>query len=322
MSPLKAIIVIPPPPPRRVPAWRLLSAATFVLLLAFACRETAANSGVQEIGEGDVRKAEKVLAKLRLLHEAAAAGDAEAYRKLTSKFYPDLFVKVAELRPSDLNTDLSTAVFLAEALGRTWTSAGAASADCLRERPDIYQPLCLSLRDGTVRELLLSKSRLHARWAEAVLRSHKGETDAEVARALGEMADARANDLLIAARVVETLRPFEELLRDAASAGSHKGGGDFADALSDAGALLAWMPRGQTFYRLSAARQAYADGLSWRQKASESTRPVVSVKSFAPDPLKILDLSAGQAATNAEANWKSAARLTRLTRQSLSQASR
>lgn len=320
VSPLKSILVAPPPP-RRIPPRRLFGTAAFVLLLVFAAREAAAKSGGQEIGEGDVRKAEQVLAKLRLLHEVAGADDAEAYRKLTSKFYPDLFVKVAELRPGDLSTDLSTAVFIAEALGRNWTSAGAAPADCLRERPDIYQPLCLSLRDGTVRGLLLAKSRLHARWAEAVLRSHRGESDGEVARALGDMAEARANDVLIAELVVKTLRPLGDL-RGAASAGSGEGGVDVADALSDAAALLVWMPRGQTFYRLSAARQAYADGLSWGRKAGESKRPVVSVNSFAPDPLKILDLSSGQAEAAASANWKSAARLTRLAGQSLSQAAR
>ena len=322
MSPLKSIIVIPPPPPRRVPARRLLSAATFVLLLAFACPEAAAKSGGQEIGEGDVRKAEKVLARLRLLHEAAGAGDAEAYRKLTSKFYPDLFVKVAELHAGDLSTDLSTAVFLAEVLGRTWTSAGAASADCLRERPDIYQPLCLNLLDGTVRGLLLAKSRLHARWAEAVLRSHRGDSDAEGARSLREMAAARSNDVLIAARVLEALKSLEGFLVNRAASGSEVAKRDIADALDNAATLLAWMPRGETFYRLSAARQAYADGLSWRRKVGEATRPVVSVKSFAPDPLKILDLSVEQASAAAAANWKSAARLTRLTGRSLSQATR
>jgi hypothetical protein len=82
------------------------------------------------------------------------------------------------------------------------------------------------------------------------------------------------------------------------------------------------MPRGQTFYRLAGAQQAYVDGLSWQRKVTQSKRLVVSVNSFAPDPLKVLDLDAGQASAAAAANWKSAARLTRLTERSLSQAAR
>ena len=75
------------------------------------------------------------------------------------------------MRPSDLSTDLSTAVFLSEELGRKWFDAGRGRADCRGQRPDIYAPLCAALRGGTVRQLLLAKSRLHARWAEAVLSS-------------------------------------------------------------------------------------------------------------------------------------------------------
>jgi hypothetical protein len=298
LSPLNSILVGGPP---RLPRCGAAACAALLLALTFLSRTAAA----QAVSDGDVRKAEKILAKLRLLYEAAEAGDADAYRGLASRMYPDLFVKAAELRPGDLSTDLSTAVFLADELGRTWGAAGAA-ADCLGERPDIYRPLCLGLRDGSVRGLLLAKSRLHARWAEAAVRGHKGEADAETAGALREMAAARANDVLIAARVAETLRPLE---------GSD---GESADSLRVAGALLAWMPRSQTFYRLSGARQAYADGLFWYRKVSQSKRLVVSVNSFAPDPLKVIDFDAGQAGAAAVANWKSAARLTRLAERPLS----
>jgi hypothetical protein len=319
VSPLKAIFGSSPPRRARSltycgPALR----AAFVLMLAFACRgaDAAARAGEQVVSDGDVRKAEKMLAKLRLLHEAADAGDTDAYHRLAAQMYPDLFVKAAGLRPGDLSTDLSTAVFLAEQLGRTWGAAGAATAVCQSERPDIYRPLCLGLRDDTVRGLLLAKSRLHARWAAAVVRSHKGDANEETARALREMAAARANDILIAARVVETLRPLEGMSRDSAA------DGECAEALRVAGWLLEWMPRGQTYYRLSGAQQAYADGLSWQRKVSQSKRLVVSVKSFAPDPLKVLDLDAGQAGAAAAANRKAAARLTRLTALSLSQGAR
>lgn len=311
------------------------AAASAALLLALTFAGSAAVAavpdGAREIRAADARRAEQVLAKLRLLHDAAAADDADAYRKLASKFYPDLFVKVADVRPGDLGTDLSTAVFLADKLGRTWSAAGAAAADCQSERPDIYLPLCLGLRGGTVRQLLLAKSRLHARWAEAVLSRHRGEADAETARALAEMAAARANDLRLAARVAETLKTLEGRLPpsngdagrglsfDARSAGPGGSDGECADALRVAESLLAWMPRDPAFYHLSGARLAYADGLSWHRKVRQTKRLVVSAASgFAPDPLKELRLDPEQVGATVRANWRSAIRLTRLAEQSLS----
>jgi hypothetical protein len=331
MSPLKGILVSTH---RRVSA-RVSSGAALcaalVLALTFTCRAAVASvsADATAIQNGDARRAEKILAKLRLLHEAAEADDAHAYRALTSKLYPGLFITVAEMRPSDLSTDLSTAVFLAESLGRTWFAAGADVADCRSERPDIYAPLCAALRGGTVRQMLLAKSRLHAHWAEAVLRNYRGEADAETARALAEMNAARANDALIAARVVEALRPLEGLLQppksdanrgqrfNASALSSDNPDAEFAEALRDAGALLAWMPRSQTFYQLSNARQAYADGLWWQSKARQSKSLVISANNFQPDPLKDLRLNAKQVIASATANWMSAVKHTRLAEQSL-----
>ena len=234
-----------------------------------------------------------------------------------------------------MSTDLSTAVFLAEKLGRTWAAAGATTADCRNERLDIYLPLCLELRGGTVRQLLLAKSRLHARWAEAVVRNSRGEANAETERALAEMEAARANDLLLAARVVETLKTIEERIPlstadaargerfNASAASFDSSGGEFADALRVSEALLAWMPRSKVFYHLSDARLAYADGLSWHRKARQSKSMVISAASaFAPDPLKVLRLDAEQVSTTIQANWQSAIKHTRLAEQSLSGPSR
>lgn len=283
--------------------------AACVLALAFACRDVAASEGRRAISEGDARKAERILAKLRLLHAEADAGDAGAYRRLASNFYPDLFVKAAELRAGDLSTDLSTAVFLAERLGRAWPAADAA-ADCRGERPDIYQPLCRGLRDGSARELLLAKSRLHARWAGALLRDRRGEADAETLRSLAEMTAARANDRLIAERVVEALR-----LLEVAPAPPED---ELAEPLREAEALLAWLPRSQTFYHLLCARRAYVDGLWWQDKARRAKSLVVSARNFAPDPLEELRLDAGQVSAAAAANRRTAARSTHLAELSLS----
>jgi hypothetical protein len=311
---------------------RRAARVVFLILFTFAVPATVAavNGDARAIRDEDVRRAEKILLKLRLLHEAAAAGDASAYRKLTSRLYPGLFIKVAEMRPSNLSTDLSTAVFLAEKLGRNWASAEATAADCEGERPDIYQPLCLELRGGTTRQLLLVKSRLHARWAEASVNNSRGETGAETARALAEMKAARVNDTLIAALVVKELKTVEELLSHSQTSTSRgerlntrapadKPSGDFAEALRVSEILLAWMPRSQTFYHLSGARLAYADGLSWYEKAQQSKSLVVSAKqAFLPDQLKDLRLDAEQVSNTAQANWRSATKYTRLAEQSLS----
>lgn len=327
MSPLKGILVCPQHEAQATARRGAAACAAFLIALTLACRTAVASElAARELSDADARHAEKVLAKLRLLHEAA--GDGEAYRSLASKFYPDLFVKVAGIRPGDLRTDLSTAVFLAEKLARNWAAAGGETADCRGERPDIYMPLCLNLRGGTARQLLLAKSRLHARWAEAVLRNDRGDAGEETARALSEMRDARAFDLLIAARVLEELRPLGGMPRrsDAERRGRYGSSAvaaeepeaEFEQALRKAGALLAWMPRGATFNHLSNARRAYADGLWWRDKARRSQSLVISAKGFAPDPLKDLRLDAAQVSAVGSANWRSASRHALLAEQTLS----
>lgn len=310
--------------------------AAYLLLFVLAVPAEGAQGAVSSaaLRDEDVRRAEKVLAKLRLLDEAAAANEANAYRALASKLYPGLFITVADMRRGDLHTDLSTAVFLHEELGRTWFDAEAAVADCARERQDIYLPLCLDLRGGTVRQLLLSKARLHARWAQAVISEYRGQGDAETARSLAEMRAARENDLVIAARILETMKPLEGLSNisptDAArqerlkvsKAGFDRLDDEYADALNVAGALLAWMPRSPTFYQLSDARRAYVDGLFWYEKVRQSKRLVVNANGFARNPLRDLNLDTVQVGNTARANWESAMRYTRLAEQSLSGATR
>jgi hypothetical protein len=286
---------------------RATACAALLVALALAPRASAFDGGAAAIRETDARRAEKVLAKLLLLYDAAGSGDAAAYRRLTSKLYPGLFVTVAEMQASDLSTDLSTAVFLAEEFGRV---AGDTAADCGAERPDIYAPLCAGMRGATVRQLLLAKSRLHARWAEAMLRAYENRADADTAHTLAEMRSARENDALIAARVLEILRSLE---------GAGASSAEPSEALGEAAALLAWMPRGEAFYQLSNARRALADASWWRGRARESKQLVVSAKGFAPDPLKDLRLDAEQVSSAADANLKSAAKHTRLAEQALSQ---
>jgi hypothetical protein len=301
-------------------------------LVGFALNVLAAGAATQPaLREKDVRRAEKVVAKLAMLDGAAASGeDAKAYHALAAKFYPGLFITVADMRESDLKTDLDTAVFLYARVGRAWFAAGASKADCGNERRDVYLPLCLDLRGGTARQLLLSKARLHARWAEAVVKNYRGEGDAETLRALAMMKAARENDSTIVARIVETLQPLERLINAYPTYADYQEGRaaskispdrldvEFADALNTASLLLASMPRSPAFYRLSGARDGYRDGLFWYRKVHQSRKLVVSASAFEGDPLRDMRLNADQVGYTVVANWRTAAKYTRLAEHSLS----
>jgi hypothetical protein len=323
--------------PRRRRAARAAERAALCAagLIGFALNALAAGTldatAPAALREQDVRRAEKVVARLALLDGAAASGeDAKAYRALAAKLYPGLFVTVADMREGDLKTDLDTAVFLYAKVGREWFAAGASKADCQRERQDVYLPLCLDLRGGTGRELLLSKARLHARWAEAVIKNYRGEGDADTPRALAAMKAARGNDRVIAARVVETLKPLEGAVnayptyaeyqegRAASKTGSDRLDAEFADALNLTSLLLASLPRSPAFYQLSNARDSYRDGLFWHSKVHQSKKLTVSASAFVRDPLGEMRLSADQVGYTAVANWRTAARYTRLAEHSLS----
>jgi hypothetical protein len=281
--------------------------------------------------EKDVERAEKVVAKLGLLDGAATSGeDAKAYLALAAKLYPGLFVTVADMRESDLKTDLDTAVFLYAKVGRAWFAAGATKADCENERRDVYLPLCLDLRGGTARQLLLSKARLHARWAEAVVKNYRGAGDAETLRALAAMKAARENDSKIVARIVETLKPLERLINTSATYADYQEGrgaskisldrldAEFADALNTASLLLASMPRSPAFYHLSNARDSYRDGLFWYRKVHQSRNLVVSASAFEGDTLRDLRLNADQVGYTVVVDWRTAVKYTRLAEHSLS----
>jgi len=161
-----------------------------------------------------------------------------------------------------------------------------------------------------------------------VLRDRRGEADAETSRSLAEVRAARANDRLIAAHIVEALRLLDATPSPSPAAAGNRDSVDahaagtadakFVEALGDACILLAWMPRSPTFYHLLSARDAYRDGLWWHDMARQAKSPVISVKSFAPDPLKDLRLDAEQASATVRANWRSATKHTRLGEQYLS----
>jgi hypothetical protein len=147
---------------------------------------------------------------------------------------------------------------------------------------------------------------------------------------LATMRAARASDRVIAARVVEALKPLEELLtisqtfadyqedRTLSLIGFDRLEEEFAEALSSASCLLASLPRGPAFYHLSSARDSYRDGLFWYRKVRPARRMVVSANAFELDPLQELRLEADQVGYTVSVNWRTAAKYTRLAEQSLS----
>ena len=71
--------------------------------------------------------------------------------------------------------------------------------------------------------------------------------------------------------------------------------------------LLASLPRTRLRQLLGNARDAFRDGLFWQLKALPSAALVVSADSFAdPDPLRRLDLDAGDASRAALQNLRAA----------------
>jgi hypothetical protein len=311
----------------------LLSAACGLI---FALAATA-KGAAEPLREKDVRRAEDVVAKLRLLDAAATTmitaetsstndtNEPRALRALVGKLYPGLFITVSDMGESDLKTDLDTAAFLYERASRTWSAAGASTADCGRERRDIYLPLCLELRGGTTRELLLAKARLHARWAAAAVDDFRGVRATGTAQSLSAVKAARENDFVIAAQAVEALKRFREFVADPRKnaghgerrAGTHPDAPDESDALDSAGVLIAALPRSPAFYHLSNAWASYKDGLFWEQKVSRSRSLVVSANGFAGNPLKDIGLDAGVAAQTVAASFRQATRYTLLAEQSL-----
>ncbi len=301
-----------------------LSVVCFMMILALNNIQASGveAKGASALREKDIQRAEKVIAKLRLLDTAARA-NAHAFLSTADKLYPGLFATVAEMRPSDLKTDLDTAAFLYEEASRIWFAEGTRTAECARERRDIYRPLCFDLAEGTVRHLLVSKARLHVSWAEAVVSHHKGAAEAEVARRLSAMRAARAQDSVIAAQAVRALKTLEQYVhtfktyadyheqREAARVNPDELNGEFAGALAGAGALIDSMPRSPTLYHLRNAYQSYLDGLFWSRKVHQSTKLVVSANGFDSNPLADLRLSAEQVGYTTVGSWKKGKEYTR-----------
>jgi hypothetical protein len=296
-----------------MPRFRILSLALFCLPVF------AGHAALAAPAEKDARKAETVVAKLRLLDAAAASGDAEAYRKLAGRLFPGLFVSVSELREGDLKTDLSTAAAFYESALR----ARGRATDCERELRDSYFRLCRENK-GDRAALLAAKARLHERWAEAELNYLRGARDAATLDTLARVRAERSTDLSLATEALRALKELAENMDAPASGGRSSSTGqrlsspdesarrlaeNFSDPLEEVNRILASLPRGAAYTVLSNARDAFRDGLYWQLKTLPANALVVNANSFAdPDPLQRIGVNPDAAARAAADNLRAAQR--------------
>lgn len=312
-----------------------------MVLLTLLCLLVSAGNAAQasphtRAPEGkDLKRAESLISKLRRLEEAAAvSGDYDGFGKAAARLYPGLFASVSELRDGDLKTDLATAVSLYESALRATREGGGPLPDCSREMRDSYARLCLENRGGdAARLLLLSKARLHARWAETQLRYARGERGAETLDAMSLIRAERRTDIALAEEALYVLKELAEGVNagassaaaatasghQALSSGRHALPRVQADSLSDSlsdnpggrleavDRILASLPRGRAFQVLCNARDAFRDGLYWQLKTIPARSLVISANSFAaPDTLPQTGLRADDAERAAHGNLRSA----------------
>lgn len=304
----------------------LISVNLILAAIIFAAAAPAAAStySTAALKDKDVKRAEKIIAKLRRLEAVSAPStDFRAYRAEMADSYPGLFIDASGLGESDLKTDLATAVFLHERAYLATSHSGARLADCTGEIRGSYLRLCLESRDGSPASLLRSKAHLHTKWAEAVVRFYRGAAEAGTLAELSEIEAERKADIILAENALTSFKRVAVMVGYYSSDEAFKGAlraqkispdglsDEIAKALLEVDRVLAALPRGRLHLMLHNARCCYADGLFWWGKTSPSRARVVSVNNLvAADPLKVIGLTPGVAAASAFANWRNALRYT------------
>ncbi len=301
------------------------------ILSAFACAQAyAGDAGGQALREKDVRKGEEVVAALRRMERAT---DFQSYGAQAAKLYPALFAKVSELREGDLKTDLTTAVFLYEQALDEWKNRPGAAFDCAGELREVYARVCAESKSATVVEFLRAKARLHTLWADALVRFHKGGTDAATIAALAEMRAERRRDRALAEEALAALKTLEQEVHVYSSLAQFQERAalakvsfeqlseDAASALHKVDRILQSLPRGPVFYPLYHARNFYSDGLFWWRKTHRRKAMVVEVNSFTePDEARSLNMDPEAIDYTVAINWRNAASRTRRAEQLLATA--
>jgi hypothetical protein len=297
----------------------------FLTLSSLAGFDAYGKSPAPTLTEKDVARAESIIAKLRVMQRLTGeSADSEKSRKLVEKIYPGLFIQVAELRASDLKTDLTTAVFLYEEALHGQADSNSIRLDCKDEPRAVYAKLCVENQTGNLPDFLRAKARLHTNWAEALVNHHRGIIDSATTSALEEIREERRNDLTLAGQALASLNsletkvcaytsladfeehrklatvPFEQLFEDA------------SEALQSIDRILLSLPRSPLFYPLYHARNSYTNGLFWWQKTYRRSQLVVNVNAFhEPDEIKSSRLDADAANYTVVINWRNAIRHTR-----------
>jgi hypothetical protein len=294
------------------------------LCVALALPASVSATSTPALTDKDIKKAEKIITKLRRLEEVTASPlDFRTYEAEIKRIYPAIFADASEVRESDLKTHLTTAVFLYDAAYRNWFELINLTTDCDRELREIYRKLCREDRGGDPACLLWSKARLHTKYGEAVVRSYRGATDPVTLSVLAEMEEERQADLILAAHAVAALRELgvrvkvylphaeSETGRRATRVSFGQFSGEVSSALRVVDQVLASMPRSPLRLLLHNARSGYRDGLFWWEKVYLRQEMTVSALSLAaPDPLNAVGLEADVVRMTALNNWSSALKYT------------
>jgi hypothetical protein len=298
------------------------------VLAVLACAALAAG-GTEVYGGGlnnsalrekDVRRGEEVVAQLRRL-ERLTVTDVRGYRALVEELSPSLFVKVSELKESDLKTDLTTAVFLYD---EALHEPKDAPVDCAAELRGVYSRLCAEEKNGTTVKFLWAKARLHTDWADALIKSERGAKDAATSAALAEMRAERGNDLALAERALAVLKTLGQEVHVSSSLAEFQERAalakvsferlseDAASVLGEVDRILQSLPRGPLFYPLYHARNFYSDGLFWWRKTYRRKQAVVDINSFgARDDAESLNMDPDAVDYTVSINWRNAAKRVR-----------
>lgn len=297
----------------------------FLTLTSFAGFDLYASAPAPTLREKDIARGESIVGKLRRLEQLTReSANSEKHRKLVAKMYPGLFVEVADLRESDLKTDLTTAVFLYDEVLQSQIDSNNAAPDCKEEPREIYAQLCAENKSGTLPGFLMAKARLHTRWAEAVINYHRGLNDVVTMATLELIRSERDNDVTLARQAVEALQVLEKNVYTYASLAEFEEqrtlarlpferlSKELSETLQSVDRILLSLPRSPLFYPLYHARNSYSNGIFWWQKTHRRSKLVVNVKAFnEPDELKFSGLDAGEVSYTIVINWRNAIRHTR-----------
>ncbi|HUQ33982.1 MAG TPA: hypothetical protein VM095_17810 [Pyrinomonadaceae bacterium] len=317
-------LVTASPPLRPSPKPFLIIIALSLLCLAGTDARAGSTSDTA-LREKDIKRGERILATLRALDQSQPeAAYGQKQRRPARKISDELFVEAASLRPGDLKTDLTTALFLYDEAFHEEFNSRRAFVDCENELKEAYARICRENQGGTLSLYLQVKARLHARFAEATINNYRGIKDGATNSVLEEMRRERLNDVRLAERAVKALKSLEgevydyksladfEEHRRLSSVPFERFAEDVSEMLRRVDPVLLSLPRSPLFYPLYHARNLYADGLFRWRKTYRQTKMVVNADSFnKPDEMKSRDLVPEVSNYAVAINWRKAINHTR-----------